>query len=90
MRTADEQKSARSTRRRALVAGGILALGWWTVGAAPLSALPGHTNNAPQFTVNRLGKGDRLPMMGSPAVQHGKRRLSRLLDADFPSNWHWS
>jgi hypothetical protein len=37
------------------------------MGAAPLSALPGLTNSAPQFTVNRASKGDRLPM--APAVQ---------------------
>jgi hypothetical protein len=53
--------------RRALAAGCILALAWWVTGAAPLSALPGLTNSAPQFTVNRASKGDRLPM--APAVQ---------------------
>jgi len=90
VRSADELKSARTTRRRALAASGILALGWWITGATPLSALPGITNSAPQFTVNRFSKGDRLPMMRAPTVQHGKRRLSRLLDGDFPSNWHWS
>jgi hypothetical protein len=58
------------------------------MGAAPLSALPGVTNSAPQFTVNRISKGDRLPIIRTPAVPHGKRGLSRLLDADFPSNWH--
>ena len=90
LRTADELKSARTTQRRALAAGGILALAWWIMGAAPLSARPEATNSAPQFTVNRISKGDRLPMMRAPAVRHGKHHLSRLLDADFPSNWHWS
>jgi hypothetical protein len=60
------------------------------MGAAPLSALPGLTNSAPQFTINQFSKGDRLPMMRTSAVRHGLRRLSRLLDEDFPSNWHWS
>jgi hypothetical protein len=90
VRTAGELKSTRTTQRPALVAGGILALAWWIMGAAPLSALPGVTNSAPQFTVNRISKGDRLPMIRTPAVHHAKRRLSRLLDADFPSNWNWS
>jgi hypothetical protein len=90
VQTADERKSARTTQRRALAAGGILALAWWIMGAAPLSALPGVANSAPQFTVNRINKGDRLPMMRAPAARHGKRHLSRLLEADFPSNWHWS
>jgi hypothetical protein len=74
--------------RRTLTAGGILALASSIMGAAALSAPPGLTNSAPQFTVNRLSKGDRLPMTRAPAVRHG--RLSRLLDGDFPSNWHWS
>jgi len=57
------------------------------MGAAPLSnvAAPGLLNSAPQFTVNRVSKGDRLPINRTPAVQHGSRRLSRLLDDDFPS-----
>jgi len=81
-----------SFRRRALAAGGILALAWWTMGAAPLSNVtaPGLMNSAPQFTVNRFSKGDRLPMTRAPAVRHDSRRLSRLLEDDFPSNWHWS
>jgi hypothetical protein len=80
-----------SSPRRALAASGILAFAWWTMGAAPLSnvAAPGLMNSAPQFTVNRFGKGDRLPMTRTPAVRHDARRLSRLLDDDFPSNWHW-
>jgi len=86
--TAVELKSARKTQRRALAAGGILALAWWITGAAPLSAEV--TNSAPQFTVNRIGKGDRLPMPRTPAVRHRKHHLSGLLEADFPSNWHWS
>jgi hypothetical protein len=73
--------------RTALAAGGILALAWGVMGAAPyVTTAQGLTNSGPQFTVNRLGKGDRLPMTRHPAVQH---RLSRLLDSDFPSNWHW-
>jgi len=60
------------------------------MGAAPLSALPEVTNGAQQFTVNRISKGDRLPVMKTPAARHGKHHLSRLLDSDFPSNWHWS
>jgi hypothetical protein len=70
------------------------------MGAAPSSNVtaPGLVNSAPQFTVNRLSKGDRLPMTRNPAVRHDPnpavrhdtRRLSRLLDNDFPSNWHWS
>jgi hypothetical protein len=76
--------------RRTFAAGGILALAWWIVGAAPPSALPSLTNGAPQFTVNRLGKGDRLPMTRTAPVRHGRRPASRLLDADFPSNWQWS
>ena len=59
--------------RRTLGAGGILALAWWIMCAAPLSnvsALPELTNSAPQFTVNRYRKGERLPMTGTPAVSH--------------------
>ena len=77
--------------RRTLAAGGILALAWW-IGAAPLSsvnATPRLTNSAPQFTVNRFSKGNRLPMTKTLAVRHGGRRLSQLLDGDFLSNWHW-
>jgi len=56
------------------------------MGAAPsATTAQGLTNSAPQFTVNRADKGDRLPIR-RPAVQH---RVSRLLDTDFPSNWHW-
>ena len=76
--------------RRTLAAGGIVTLALSIMGAAPLSAPPGLTNSAPRFTVNRLSKGDRLAMTRVPAVRHGQRRLSRLLDGDFPSNWHWS
>jgi hypothetical protein len=80
---------ARARVRTALAAGGILALAWCVMGAAPYgTSAPGLTNSAPEFTVNRLSKGDRLPMT-PPAVQHGRSRLSRLLDSDFPSNWHW-
>ena len=59
--------------RRTLAAGGILALAWWILGAAPLSngtAPPRFTNNAPQFTVNQLRKGDRLPVTKRPAMSH--------------------
>jgi hypothetical protein len=73
--------------RTALAAGGILALAWGVMGAAPYATTAQElTNSAPQFTVNRLDKGDRLPMTRHPAVHH---RLSRLLDSDFPSNWNW-
>jgi len=59
--------------RRAFAAGGILALGWWIMGAAPLSnvaARPELTNRAPQVTVNQLRKGDRLPVTARPAMSH--------------------
>ena len=59
--------------RRSLAASGILALAWWILGAAPLSngtAPPRFTNNAPQFTVNQLRKGDRLPVTKRPAMSH--------------------
>ena len=73
--------------RTALAAGGILALALGVMGAAPyVTRAQGLTNSAPQFTVNRLDKSDRLPLTRHSAVQ---RRLSRLLDTDFPSNWHW-
>ena len=72
--------------RTALAAGGILALAWGVMGAAPYATTAqGLTNSATQVTVNRADKGDRLPIR-HPAVQH---RVSRLLDTDFPSNWHW-
>ena len=73
--------------RTALAAGGISALAWGVMGAAPyVTTAQGLTNSAPQFTVNRRDKRDRLPVTRHPAVQH---RLSRLLDSDFPSNWDW-
>ena len=56
--------------RRTLAAGGILALAWWILGAAPLSNVTAPlrlTNNAPQFSVNQLRKGDRLPVIKRPA-----------------------
>jgi hypothetical protein len=62
--------------RRTLAAGGILALAWWILGAAPLSnvtAPPELTNSEPQFTVNQLRKGDRLPMSTHPAMSHDLR-----------------
>ena len=81
---------ARTRVHTTLAAGGILALAWCVMGAAPYAATaPGLANSAPQFTVNRLSKGDRLPLTRTAAVPHGGRRLSRLLDSDFPSNWHW-
>jgi hypothetical protein len=55
--------------RRLLVAGGVLALGFWLTAAGPLfsvASVPGATNGAPQFTVNRLRKGDRLPVTERP------------------------
>jgi hypothetical protein len=70
--------------RTALAAGGILALAWGIMGAAPLpnlAAPPGLTNSAPPFTVNRFSKADRLPITRTPAVQQGKRRL---IDGDYP------
>ena len=81
-----------SSLRRALAAGGVLALASWTMGAAPLSNVtaPGLMNSAPQITLNRFGKGDRLPTTRTPAVRHDSRRLTRLLDDHFQSNWHWS
>ena len=59
--------------RRTLAAGGILALASWILGAAPLSTVtapPRLTNNAPQFTVNQLRKGDRLPVTKRPVISH--------------------
>jgi hypothetical protein len=59
--------------RQSLATGGIIALAWCVMGAAPLwnvAAAPGLTNSAPQFTVNQLRKGDRLPMTRTPAVWH--------------------
>ena len=59
--------------RRTLAAGGILALAWWIMGAAPLSnvtAPPGLANSAPQFTVNEFRKGDRLQVIKHPSVRH--------------------
>jgi hypothetical protein len=56
--------------RRLLVAGGVLALAFWLIAAGPFwsaTSARGVTNGAPQFTVNQLRKGDRLP---SPAVWH--------------------
>jgi hypothetical protein len=77
----------RARVRTALAAGGILALGWGVMGAAPfVTTAQRVTDGAPQFTVDRLSKGDRLPITRHPTGQH---RLSRLLDSDFPSNWHW-
>jgi len=56
--------------RRALAAAGILALAWWIMGTAPLLATaPRLANNVPQSAVNRIHKGDRLPMTGAPAVR---------------------
>lgn len=68
--------------RQMFAAGGLLALAWWIMGAAPLTvtARPGLANSAPQFAVNRIAKGDR--------AVHARR--SRLRDADFPSGRHWS
>jgi hypothetical protein len=57
--------------RRTIAAGSILALAWWVMGAAPLwnvATAPGVMNNAPQFSVNRFRKGDRLPMTRTPAA----------------------
>jgi hypothetical protein len=59
--------------RRAIAAGGILALAWCVIGAAPLwnvATAPELTNGAPQITVNRFRKGNRLPMTGTPAAWH--------------------
>jgi hypothetical protein len=59
--------------RRIIAAGGILALAWWVMGAAPLwnvATAPGLTNSAPQFIVNRFRKGNRLPMTSTSAPWH--------------------
>jgi hypothetical protein len=62
---------ARARVRTALAAGGILALAWCVMGAAPyVTRALGLTNSAPQFTVNRLSKGDRLPMTRLPTEQY--------------------
>ena len=68
VRAADEQTSARLFRR-SLTACSILALVWSIAGTAPLLAL-GPTNSAPQFIVDRIHKGDRLPMTRTPALPH--------------------
>jgi hypothetical protein len=54
--------------RQSLAAGGALALAWWIVGAPPYGATAALTNSASQFTVNQFRKGDRLPMIRTPAV----------------------
>jgi hypothetical protein len=67
--------------RRTLAAGGILALAWWVMGATPLwnvATAPRLTNSAPQFTVTRFRKGDRLPMTTTPAVRHDLRMPQSL------------
>jgi len=70
--------------RRTLAAAGILALGWWVVGTAPLLAtVPGLTNSTPQSAVNRFHKGDRLPI-SIPAVRHGLRMPQSLQSAKKP------
>jgi hypothetical protein len=81
------RRKIQARARTALAGGGILALAWGVMAAAPyVTTAQGLTNGAPQFTVNRLDKGDRMPMTRHPTVQH---RLSRSLDSDFPSNWQW-
>jgi hypothetical protein len=68
--------------RARVAAGGILALAWWVMGAAPyVATATGLTNSAPQFTVNRFSKSDRLPMTMTPAMRHGSRRL---VDGGYP------
>ena len=56
--------------RQSLALGGILALAWWVMGAAPYAATAGLTNSTPQFTVNQFRKGDRLPVTRAPAAWH--------------------
>jgi hypothetical protein len=59
--------------RRLLVAGGVLALAYWFVGAAPfwnVASAPGATNGVPQLTVSQSRKGDRLPVIKPPVVWH--------------------
>lgn len=53
--------------RQTLAAGGILALAWWILGAAPSNVTPGLANDPAQFSVNRAAKGDRLPVTRVPA-----------------------
>jgi hypothetical protein len=55
---------------QSLAVGGVLALAWWVMGAAPYAATAALTNSAPQFTVNQFRKGDRLPMTRTPVVSH--------------------
>jgi hypothetical protein len=57
--------------QQSLAVGGILALAWWVMGAAPYAAMARLANSAPQFTVNQFRKGDRLPMTRGPATWHG-------------------
>jgi hypothetical protein len=64
--------------RQSLAAGGILALAWWVMGAAPYAATAGLTNSAPQFTVNQFRKGDRLPVTRAPAAWHDLLRPQSL------------
>jgi hypothetical protein len=61
--------SFRRIYRRTIAAGGILALAWWVTGAAPLWNA-GLMNSAPQFTVIRFRKDNRLPMTRTPAAAH--------------------
>jgi hypothetical protein len=58
------------------------------MGAAPYTTTAQGLTSAPQVTVNRADKADRLPIR-HPAVPAVHHRVSRLLDTDFPSNWHW-
>lgn len=62
--------------QRTITAGGIFALASLVMGAAPLwhmASASGLTNNAPQSSVNRLRKGDRLPITTTPAARHDLR-----------------
>lgn len=54
--------------RRLLLASFVLASALWLISAGPFwNVAPGAANGAPQFTVNRLRKGDRMP---GPSVWH--------------------
>ena len=69
--------------RRTIAAGGISALAWGVMGAAPLwnaAPAPRLMNSARQFTVNRLLKSNRLPMTSTPAAGHDLVKPQSLQD----------
>jgi hypothetical protein len=59
--------------RQSLVAGGVLALAWWVMGAPPYAATAAFTNSAPKFAVNQFRKGDRVSRHKAQSLQSGKK-----------------